>query len=148
MSRSVSSCALPRPSATASAKLAKMTVNQSQSETASVNQRGAAPGGGANKSRTQIAVVRTLPISTTNMTGFLATRRGASLRRLSSAAVPRMRRSKSDSCFALAAISEEPPGPAGEVLHQRAQRQGREERQRADDQHDGDEQSDEQGSRG
>ena len=32
--RSVSACALPRPSAMASAKLAKSTVNQSQSETA------------------------------------------------------------------------------------------------------------------
>ncbi len=74
MRRSVSAWALPRPSATASAKLAKITVNQSQSETASVNQRGAAPGGGAVRSRSQMAVVSTLPISTTNMTGFLATR--------------------------------------------------------------------------
>ena len=42
--RSVAACALPRPSATASAKLAKRTVNQSQTLTPTVNQAGAAPG--------------------------------------------------------------------------------------------------------
>ena len=40
--RSVSAWALPRPSATASAKLAKTTVNQSQTVTAPVNQSGGA----------------------------------------------------------------------------------------------------------
>ncbi len=102
--RSVSACALPRPSATASAKLANTTVNQSQSETASVNQRGAAPGTGAKTSRSQIAVVSTLPISTTNMTGFFITSCGASFLKLSSVAEPRMAVSKSASCFALDAI--------------------------------------------
>ena len=38
--RSVSACALPRPSAIASAKLAKSTVNQSQSEIAEDEARG------------------------------------------------------------------------------------------------------------
>ena len=36
-------CALPRPSAMASAKLAKSTVNQSQTETQKMNQAGASP---------------------------------------------------------------------------------------------------------
>ena len=43
--RSVAACALPRPSATASAKLANSTVNQSQSVTAPVNQSGGRLGG-------------------------------------------------------------------------------------------------------
>jgi hypothetical protein len=41
--RSESACALPRPSAIASAKLAKSTVNQSQSEIARMNPAGASP---------------------------------------------------------------------------------------------------------
>ena len=42
MRRSESACALPRPSATASAKLANSTVNHSQSDDAAVNHSGAA----------------------------------------------------------------------------------------------------------
>jgi len=102
--RSDSACALPRPSATASAKLAKTTVNQSQMETASVNHFGAAPAVGENTSRSQMAVVRTLPISTTNITGFFATRCGASFLKLSTTAARRMAGSKSESCFVLEAI--------------------------------------------
>ena len=41
--RSVAACALPRPSATASAKLAKSTVNHSQTVTVAENQSGACP---------------------------------------------------------------------------------------------------------
>ena len=52
-----------------------------------VNQVGAAPAAGAMTSRNQISVVTTLPTSTTNMTGFLATCCGDSLRRLAIAAV-------------------------------------------------------------
>ena len=80
--RSVAACALPRPSATASAKLAKITVNQSHRLTLRVNHVGAAPAAGAKTSRNQIRVVTTLPTSTTNMTGFFAMCCGASLRRL------------------------------------------------------------------
>ena len=67
--RSVSACALPRPSAIASAKLAKTTVNQSQSETARMKPAGASPL--PTSAWTKSPVVRTLPTSTTNMTGFL-----------------------------------------------------------------------------
>src|SRR3954470_23543472 len=146
--RSVSACAFPRPSATASAKLAKITVNQSQMETASVNQRGAALGEGAKTSRSQTAGARTLPISTTNMTGFFATRTGESLRKLSTIAEPRIDLSKRDRFCALRAISEKPSSARGEVLRDRAERECREEGERADDDHDGDEEADEERSVG
>src|SRR6266540_3898362 len=51
--------------------------------TFNVNQSGCDPAVGAIKSRSKIKVVSTLPISTTNMTGFLITCCGASLRKLS-----------------------------------------------------------------
>src|SRR3954471_16852994 len=142
--RSESACAFPRPSATASAKLAKITVNQSHTETASVNQRGAAPGDGAKTSRSQTAVVRTLPISTTNMTGFFATRSGESFRKLVTIAEPRIDLSKRDRLCSLGAISEDPSGARGEVLRDRAQGECGEEGERADDDHHADEQADEE----
>ena len=83
--RRVSAWALPRPSAMASAKLAKSTVNHSQAPT-----RAAKP----SVSRTARTVVRTLPTSTTNMTGLRAMSRGSSLTKLSLTARPRMARSK------------------------------------------------------
>src|SRR6266705_70653 len=61
--RKVSAWALPRPSAIASAKLANSTVNQSHKVICKLNLKSEPP----LKSR---AVVITLPISTTNMTGF------------------------------------------------------------------------------
>ena len=77
--RSASAWALPRPSATASAKLAKRTVNHSHSATAPMNPTGASP----RPARAWIhrAVVRTLPTSTTNITGLRTSRRGSSLRK-------------------------------------------------------------------
>ena len=102
--RKVSACAFPRPSATASAKLAKITVNQSQMETASVNQRGTPLGEAAKRSRNQIAVVSTLPISTTNMTGFFATSWGASFFKLCRIAEPRIDLSKRERFWALGDI--------------------------------------------
>src|SRR5262245_47375038 len=64
--RNVSACALPRPSAIASAKLAKSTVNQSHRVICSAKPMGA-PCAMLRMSR---IVVRTLPTSTTNITGF------------------------------------------------------------------------------
>ncbi|GAX59020.1 hypothetical protein SO3561_10597 [Streptomyces olivochromogenes] len=72
---SVSACALPRPSATASARLAKITVSHSQALIAQPNQ---SPG-----SLNEKTVVRTEPTSTTNMTGDLIITRGSSLRKAS-----------------------------------------------------------------
>ena len=66
--RSVSACALPRPSAIASAKLAKSTVSQSQNVIWNSKPRSPPPVDGVLE---QAHVVSTLPISTTNMTGFL-----------------------------------------------------------------------------
>src|SRR5437660_311867 len=70
--RSVSACALPRPSAMASAKFANSTVNQSQSVICKLNAK-------LCFSRNNSAVVTTLPTSTTNMTGFFIMVRGSSL---------------------------------------------------------------------
>ncbi len=66
--RSESACALPRPSAIASAKFAKTTVNQSHSEMARMNPAGASPCPAS--ACTKSPVVRTLPTSTTTMTGL------------------------------------------------------------------------------
>jgi hypothetical protein len=67
--RSVSACALPRPSATASARLANTTVSHSQTMIVQLKTDGE-----------RIPVYRhsTAPTSTTNMTGFLIWTRGSS----------------------------------------------------------------------
>ena len=78
--RSDSACALPRPSAIASAKLANSTVNQSQSVVCPTNSVSFAP---VNSPLKNSHVVMRLPISTTNITGFFATMRGSSLRKAS-----------------------------------------------------------------
>ena len=85
--RSSSACALPRPSATASAKVANSTVNQSQIATSQAKTLG---------SLIASTVTRTLPSSTTNMTGLPAIRRGSSLSTLSRAARRRISRSSSE----------------------------------------------------
>ena len=82
--RSVSACALPRPSAIASAKLANSTVSQSQAVICSSNPMLPDP---VIASWTRRQVVSTQPTSTTNMTGFLAMVRGCSLRNESQMAV-------------------------------------------------------------
>ena len=90
--RSASACALPRPSAMASAKLAKSDREPEPERDRGGEPERRAPAGARTRSRTQSTVVSTLPTSTTNMTGFLATCRGASLRKLSSSGLPRDRR--------------------------------------------------------
>src|SRR5438477_7263976 len=77
--RRVSACALPRPSAMASAKFANTTVNHSQNVICRLNLNAGPP----LKSR---AVVITLPISTTNMTGFPIILRGFNFRNASQTA--------------------------------------------------------------
>ena len=66
--RSVSACALPRPSAIASAKFAKRTVNHSHTDTDRMNPAGASPR--PRTACTKRHVVKTLPTRTTNITGF------------------------------------------------------------------------------
>ena len=77
----MSACALPRPSAIASAKLANSTVSQSQNVICSSKP---SPGpAGRRRRRSSRSVVSTLPTSTTNITGFFAIVRGWSLRNAS-----------------------------------------------------------------
>src|SRR5271166_3160354 len=77
--RRVSACALPRPSAMASAKFANSTVNQSQSVICRLKAK-------LCFSRNNSRVVTTLPTSTTNMTGFFIMVRGSSLTTASTSA--------------------------------------------------------------
>ena len=91
--RSVAACALPRPSAIASAKFAKRTVNHSQTATRPVKTFSGLVD--EAKSRKKINVQSTLPISTTNMTGLCTMARGSSLRKLSLIAGPTSSRSNS-----------------------------------------------------
>ena len=82
--RNVSACALPRPSAIASARLANRTVAHSQAVICSSKPILSAP---VTRSRARIAVVRVAPTPTTNMTGFLIITRGSSFRHASTAAL-------------------------------------------------------------
>ena len=68
VARSAFACALPRPSATASAKFAKSTVSQSQNAITPTNQ--SEPVSPRTMSSTKIPVVMTLPSSTMNITGL------------------------------------------------------------------------------
>ncbi len=73
---------MPRPSASASARLPKITVSHSQTATTPVNQVGslAAPERVAAKSwMTKPTVVKQAPTSTTNITGLRIIARGSSL---------------------------------------------------------------------
>ena len=76
VARSAFACALPRPSATASAKFANSTVSQSQNAITPTNQ--SEPVCPRTRSSTKIPVVITLPSSTMNITGFLSWSRGSS----------------------------------------------------------------------
>ncbi|MEY9166564.1 hypothetical protein ABIE78_004683 [Sinorhizobium fredii] len=88
--RSDSACALPRPSATASAKLAKSTVNQSQTTIWNEKPMFPPPVIRSRRSRT---VVKAETTATTNITGFRASASGLSFRKASPMAGMRMRAS-------------------------------------------------------
>src|SRR5215831_17550612 len=137
--RSVSACALPRPSATASAKFANTTVNHSQTLTLMVNHSGSAVFGCRIASRRKTSVVRMLPISTTNITGFFQTCAGESFLKLSFTAAFRMSGWNREISL-VRAMSVDLSGAGGEMLHDGAERVSREERQRSDDDDHGDEQ--------
>ena len=85
MLRSVSAWARPRPSANASAMLAKTTVSHSQMEMTNVYHEGSSPPSALppNSWMNHVTVVMTAPISTTNITGLRSWTRGSSLIRLS-----------------------------------------------------------------
>src|SRR5262245_50731101 len=106
-------------------------MNHNQRVTEAVNHSGCDPGVGATISRTKMRVVSTLPISTTNMTGFLMTFCGASLRKLSHTAGRMISGSKSESSlFMESAILKDLSILSQKVLNNRTKRQGREEGQR------------------
>ena len=95
VARSAFACALPRPSATASAKFANSTVSQSQTAITPTNQ--SEPVCPRARSSTKIPVVITLPSSTMNITGFLSWSRGSSFGNESRTA-PRDDLAREDAC--------------------------------------------------
>ena len=144
--RSVSACALPRPSATASAKLAKITVNQSQSAIVKVNHTRHRLGGrvqpiaqpehrwsGRCRPRP-----RTSPDSWRRRADSSFFRLSQDRRRAGSSG------SNRESRFDLAAMSEHLSVSGEQCFDDRPERERGEERQRADDDDDGDEQDGEQ----
>src|SRR6201994_2940179 len=153
--RNESACALPRPSATASAKLANSTVNHSQRMIWKVKPRCSPP---VRRSRRKITVVSAATISTTNITGFLIIARGSSLTKDARIAGLRIFGSHIadiDERFCSFMLSmevtpksEEVAGIASEMLDDGAERERREEGEAADDQDDADDEADEQATRG
>src|ERR1700694_6122665 len=101
-------------------------------------------------------VVITEPTSTTNITGLRAIRRGSSFLKLAPIAGMRIvrsvrllrpfRRSRFWICSFISLVQV--AGSQLELLEDRTQRQGWEEREGADDHHDADQQADEQGTVG
>src|SRR5512135_197369 len=139
--RSVSACALPRPSAIASAKFANTTVNQSQSVIWSVNPIAPRP---CTMSPNSTSVVTTLPIRTTNITGFRTMRRRFTVF-ANASRMARLTIGGSNSGRFVSAISEQPPRLHQEVLDEGPERQHRKEGERADDEDHRNEQHHEQG---
>ena len=107
--RSAAAWALPRPSAIASAKLAKRTVNHSQA--AMLPAKTLAFEEASPKSLRKRIVANAAPSSVTNMTGLRAIRRGSSLRKLSTAAGAAILGSKMDE-EACVLIGSDAPGRA------------------------------------
>src|SRR5207244_9904762 len=149
-----SACALPRPSATASAKLANSTVNHSHRMIWNVKARLAPP---VTRSRTKITVVSAATISTTNITGLLIISLGSSLTKADLIAGTRIFGSSIVEaviffCSFMDSMevtpkrdrSEQGIGVHREVLDDRPKRERREERHAADDQNDADDEADEQ----
>src|SRR5690606_21857870 len=84
--RNASACALPRPSATASAALANRTVNHNQADTDQMNPAGASPW--PSRACVPSKLVTMLPRYTTHITGFLNCARGESFLKASLHTVP------------------------------------------------------------
>src|SRR5712692_7128322 len=164
--RRVSACALPRPSAIASAKLAKTTVNHNQTVTASTKivwavnvPRVMLPLGWVKSRRTNSTVVTTAPTSHTNMTGFLTCTRGSSFLNDAGIAARMILGSQIEmsplrrvfhcltsniSVCILLLISENPPCLHQQMFDDRPQRVSREVGQRANDQDHADHQAHEE----
>jgi len=112
--RSEAAWALPRPSAIASAKFAKSTVNQSQSVTPKMKPADASPRPPAKTACPQSRVVRMEPTYTTNITGFRTWRWGVSFLNESMVACHTMGRSKSGRALSLVAMDTDLTWPTRE----------------------------------
>src|SRR5476651_727791 len=145
--RNASAWALPRPSATASAKLANSTVNQSHRLIWKAKPRWCWP---CSQSRTNRKVVRVAVISTTNITGLRAIARGSSFLKALPIAGTRMAGSNTllACCLLMVVLSEEGAGLHRQMFDDGAQRQGGEECEPAHDQDDADQKADEQPAMG
>src|ERR1700736_3545907 len=154
--RNAAACALPRPSATASAKLANRTVNQSQMVIWPTNSSLLLPlvaGAPLNRPAMNTIVVMTEPTSTTNITGLRAIHRGFSFLKLAPIAgtrmarsvrlLPRPRRRWRSWTFSFISLVQVSCSQL-ELLEDGPKRKRREERERADDQDHADEQADEE----
>src|SRR5882757_5561564 len=152
-----SAWALPRPSATASAKLANSTVNHSHRMIWKVKPRFPPP---VTRSRRKITVVSAATTSTTNITGLLIISRGSSLTKDEAiAGITIFGSSIAETgtrfCNFMVSMdvtpndrSEQGVGVHREMLDDRAERERREEGETADDQDDADDQADEQAAGG
>src|SRR5262245_21293300 len=155
--RNVAACALPRPSAIASAKLANSTVNHSQTMIWKVKPRCSPP---PNHSRMKMTVVSAATASTTNITGFFIITRGSSLAKAepiagitilgSVNAVTGVCLRNFEVCIDATPLarSEQLPRHHGEVLDDRPECQRREEREAANDQDHPDQEAYEQAAIG
>src|ERR1700733_13319172 len=115
-------CALLRPSASASAKLANSTVNHSQMVTLPMNQLGASPL--PRRACSHRIVVSRLPTYTTNMTGLRHCVRGSSLRTASHAAGASRARSNIERVGRVMAVTSGlSVRPQHQVLDQGSERQ-------------------------
>src|SRR5207245_1900136 len=128
--RSVSACAFPRPSATASAKLAKSTVNHRNTATNAANTFSSVDD--EPRSLKNRIVVSTDPTPTTNITGFFISVRGLSFAKLST--IARCRISGSTSLRFSSGMSPWLLVQDLQLLDDGAEREGGQERERADDQ--------------
>src|SRR5277367_4745347 len=143
--RRVSACALPRPSAMASAKFAKSTVNHSQRVICKPKKNEPLCWTVSRMSTTR---VMTAPTSTTNITGFLIIMRGFSFQKESTIALRSILPSANELLFAWGAgvigPSKTLSGVHQQVFQNWAEAQGREEGERAHNKDDADEQDGEQ----
>src|SRR5208283_3913538 len=131
--RKVSACALPRPSAMASAKFANSTVNHNHRVICNSNQKLPLC---CNAFSTSTTPVITAPTSTTNITGFLTSSRGSSFQNESTMAVRNIFRSVIEALFACAVVilsSKRLSRIHEQVFQNWPQAQRREESQRSHD---------------
>ena len=170
--QALAACALPRPSAIASAKFANRTVNHSHKATHPMNDAAEAPTLAPTSACTHRIVVRIDTTKTTNMTGFRTWSRGLSFdHRVNDGALDDGRLEQGLRCGGfghgflpeselvpfpgrpprrcasasgvIAAVSASRCGHQLQMLDDRPERQGRDVCQCADDDHDGNQPADE-----